>query len=175
MNADKDITKCIAFAGISLYDNAIACFDQFVPGDKDYLAAVYGLASCHFFKKDYEKAEKAYSIYLAYNPNHKIAWYYLGVVRFYLQRYRDSLSALEKAKANNPDYPHTYLMLMTDFIFLNDLDSASLNFKAAIQKSPAVVISFLETFEEVIIKPSDLDDARKSEIYRQIDSVKLLL
>jgi len=171
----KDISKCIALASISFYDNAILCFRNFKPGDKDYLAAVYGLATCYFFKKEFENAEKAYSTYLSYNPSHKIAWYYLGVTRFYLHRYKDSIAALEKASSNNPNYPHTYLMLMTNYLFLDDLDSASVNFKIAIEKSPPAVVSFLETFEEVIVKPSNIDEHRKLEIYRQIDTVKLLL
>lgn len=170
-----EIRDCMNFAKDGFYDQAILCFRMFKPGETHFLVALYGIANCHFFRKEYDKAEASYRSYLNYNPKHPFAWYYLGVTQFSMRKYSDAMNSFLSANEANNDYVHTHLMLTTCCLFTGELDSATVYFKKAIELSPEAVSSYLDTFEEAIVKPSSLEEQKKLEIHGQIEELKALL
>ena len=113
-----------------------ADFRQILDRHPDDPETLYNLFLAHFQLKDYSGAQKAITRAISLSPNYFDAYFTLGSIVMYMQRYYEAVQAYKQAANLEPDRADAYSALGIALLALERFEEAQRAFERARELDP---------------------------------------
>ncbi|MEM8946060.1 MAG: tetratricopeptide repeat protein [Planctomycetota bacterium] len=164
MLADQAFQAQRTTEALSLFEYATPLVEKFTDNSKRKrnfnIRVLAGRAAVAERRKQWQQANEYLKQWLEVDPENALAHTRMGIVLFRLDKAKESLAALNKAREINPDVPHPFVSLGQLFYANGENDKARKSFEKAYNedKSDAKVA---QAFAEWLIQQGELDEAAK--------------
>ncbi len=137
-----DIFFAVAEEIIKENSRAIDTYKQAVRINPDDAEAHYNLGVAYGDSGMYKEAIEEYKQAIRINPDYAEAHHDLGVIYGDFGMHKEAIEAFKQAIRIKPDYVEAHYNLGTIYLFLNDRDSASVEYKILKDLNPEVAEIF---------------------------------
>lgn len=134
-HAESHHQLAIALTQQNHYDEAIAHYETAILLQPGHAEALHNIASLHLIMQKIDKATQYYLRLLEVNPNFD-AYYNLGVVYLYRDRYQEAIGYFKEALKLQPDNLATHINLATTYLKQGNRAEAIAHYKEALRLSP---------------------------------------
>lgn len=164
MLADQAFAAQRTTEALSLFEYASPLVEKFSSNSKRKrnfeIRVLAGRAAVAERRQQWEQASGHLDQWLAIDPENALAHTRKGIVLFRLDKAKESLASLNKAREINPEVPHPFVSLGQLFYANDEIDKARKSFEKAYNedKSDAKVA---QAYAEWLIQLQELDEAKQ--------------
>ena len=164
MLADQAFQGKRTTEALALFEYAAPLVEQFTGNSKRKrnfdIRVLAGRAAIAERRQQWEQARDYLQKWLDIDPENALAHTRMGIVLFRLDKAKESLAALNKAREINPDVPHPFVSLGQLFYANGENDKARKSFEKAYNEDKSDPKT-AQAFAEWLLQQGELDEAQK--------------